>query len=369
MTDRHRDDLKRELRKSGLTASAVGAITHLLVQPMDRPEDELSIFLLRFRDPDLSSGAVCKAALQELTREGLLRVDEKPGGLIYLRTPHDVVKNLATRCEVSPERIEGLVSAAKRNLGWQIELIPHGGTSIGFTSWISALEHAKDKIDIWVTASSYDSLIPIIQRKTDQGVIVRIMTGDPAVVARLRGRSEREHALNAIEKWRSLAKITSGNIEVRAIRRMADLGLAGSSLIDEKVLRITVFSPSHERGSDGKLLAITAESAAQSPNLINLYSERFEIAWRRARRFGVHSLRRIISTTLLIIAVPTLLLMNSPRIWSQLPPRIEAVASDSQETIGNLIGAAVLGLGAVVYRRASDWLLARTRLRDPDWVQ
>lgn len=346
-------DLRRILISSGLSASEAKILTRLLTTPMDRPRTELINYFRRFSEiADMSSESQ-EVGLASLLERQLIIRDQKLDGDEYLHISS--CQQISSLLGVDVEELELRIAEAQRALSWQASIMDHSGSSIPLTSWLEMLMEASSSIDLCIFASAYEVVTPIVMRAAQSGVRVRVLVGDPNLVAQVRGGRERGPASKALATWLSLRKSSGPGatlIAVRSIKRREDLAITGSSLIDKKILRFTIFNPETERGSEGKLLAVVSEQRESSLNLIRIYQTAFDKAWERANRFGRDAISRRTTMSVATLGLVSLPLANQPKFWTFLPGPIEAALVENSNLLNELIGAAIVLLVIYIGRPA-----------------
>jgi len=350
-------DLKQALMNVGLVESEAAIFTRLLTNPMDRPLTELSHFLRRFPEIAEMSSESQEAGLASLLARQLITRDQKSDGAEYLRVSNRL--QISNLLGIDDDNLSLLIAKAQAKPSWDASIMMHAGSSVPLTSWLEMLRGASDSIDLCIFASAYETVTPIVTRAAQSGVRVRVLVGDPNLVAQVRGGRERGPASEALATWQSLRKsagLSASHFTVRSIRRHEDLRITGSSLIDKKILRFTIFDPENERGSEGKLLEVASQRPGAAVNLTRIYQTQFDTAWKRARRFGRDSISRrstVLAATLGLVLLP---LANQQKFWTLLPGTIESILVGNASLINELVGATTLLLIVYIGRLALRWV-------------
>lgn len=135
----------------------------------------------------------------------------------------------------------------------------------------------------WPMIASSPNLgsVVVLKERARAGVSVRILMATPDATARLRGQAMRQTSKDAIRGWAAHARDVD-NLDVRVTSNVNDLMFPSSTLIDHSLLRLNIHDPHRQRSLDGVMLRVTGRQDFE-PNLITVFAEHFDSAWRRAR--------------------------------------------------------------------------------------
>jgi len=128
------------------------------------------------------------------------------------------------------------------------------------------------------------SAVPLLKRRAELGVKVRILLGSEDLVAKCRGESNRKTAREAIEGWSQHCR-SSRNMELRIATRERDAIIDTCTSIDGNILRWDFYDVMKQRSLQGVMLELQAPSGLNI-NLIQAFDERFDDAWAHSKPLG-----------------------------------------------------------------------------------
>jgi hypothetical protein len=268
------------LEQAGVPRSSAALGVVMTTREHARPESELADIVRQYQG--LESPASAQAAIRDLRRRGWL-VDRESYGLTLVQQAPQLKGTLAG--VLHDPRVEVLLSALRALHDPSVRIVGQMNESTVYVTYLDLLGNAQSEICLPMLATSPRlSSVPILQERAEKGVHVRALLSSPEVVGRIRGKVMRASAVDAIAGWRANA---SGrpSFEVRISDDECDIELATCMLVDG-VLRLDVYDPRRQRSLQGVLFEISSIDGME-PNVIRMFKDRFDDAWRRSRPAGV----------------------------------------------------------------------------------
>jgi hypothetical protein len=290
-------DLQDALQASLANAATGAALYRLIAYPVARPPRELAEFLARFHEVAPEGAA---AIIEGLVSDGwLLETGDRNGSLRVL-PDGPLLARLQGILNVPPDVLEIAVASSRERTGhWQFRNLGEVKSSTSqFSTWVSAISSAEREVIVWVMASMYDTVAEQLQVAASRNsVSVRVLIGSRHDVSKHRTPAEGKRAEQAGHRWGEMARGVS-NFEVRKTTTSVDLVGAGSTLIDGRIWRFTVYEDDRERGTDGQMIEVASIAKRSHVNLVALYEVAFEDAWRRSVAIPTGSwFRRLLQRT------------------------------------------------------------------------
>jgi hypothetical protein len=268
------------LRHEGIPAGSAALAVAMVTREHSRPESELRDIIRQYQH--LESAAAASDAVGDLRRRKWL-TEEISYGLSLVRQAPDLKQQLATL--LKDPGVDWHLSMLRAVHDPYVRVVGQMNDNVVYTSYLDLLRGARSEICLPMMATTPTlSSVAILKERAEKGVRVKVLLGAPSVVARMRGETMRSTAVDAIAGWRAHAQ-GRRTFEVRIAHKEADLQLATCMLIDGRVLRFDVYDPWHQRSLQGVMLEATSP-AGMTLNLITLFKEQFNEAWRRAQPAG-----------------------------------------------------------------------------------
>ena len=340
-----------------LPAAAAKVLIRLATAPVVRPKRELVDHLARY--PEMANENVA-GAVDELEARRLLTSAET-GPISVLSLTSDWQRQLCEEYgwpDMNRRSLARRIGKLKPPRSWSLkDLGPVVASSQQYPSWIEAIHSAHQEVVVWTMSSAYPEVVQACQERASRGVSVRILLGAAAAVQELRGPEEAGRATRSLRLWLEAAK-QNNSMEVRTVHHTIDLNGAGSTLIDGKIMRLTVYDYKREAGSQGSMIEVRAQDRAHAVNLISAYGGMLDVAWGRARqeipapfrsprRLGKWIWARLQGGDLVRWTLSTVLLFcGVPILWHYFPSTRSAGALDTIYEVCKAAGGATLILAA-----------------------
>ena len=273
-------DVAFKLRQKGVAASVATAAVVFATREHARPERELRDILRQYQgleDPPAVDSALAGLKIRHWVAES-----ESYGQVLLHQAPN--LRTLLASFIGEPEAEEHL-SKLRQEFESRVCVLGSMNDEYVYASYLDLLSRAQREIILPMLATSPNlSSVPIIQDRARKGVKVRILLGSPEVVAELRGGPMKHMASDAIQGWARHAKGIR-NIQVRIAHRADDILTATCMVIDKTLLRFDIYDPHRERSLQGTMIEVTSLEGFDL-NLIHLFLNAFDLAWRRASPTG-----------------------------------------------------------------------------------
>jgi hypothetical protein len=183
--------------------------------------------------------------------------------------------------------------AMRANLEPFVKVIGPMNDEVVYTTFLELLKGAQKEICLPMLATTpYEETVHILRERASAGVRVRILLGDPSLVAKWRGETMRKIAEERISQWVNAFKDRS-TAEVRLSHSTEDMSLATCFSIDRETVRLDVYDPYTQRSLEGVMVEIVSPQGL-SLNLIRIFQSLFDSAWSRAYSVGKYGRPRFI---------------------------------------------------------------------------
>jgi hypothetical protein len=161
---------------------------------------------------------------------------------------------------------------------------------IVYDSFLRLLAAAQQRICLPMLATTpYDDTVRILKERAANGVHIQILLGAPSLVARLRGETMRQIAVERIKRWHSIFRHHQ-NVTIRVSSNVADMSLSTCVGIDNNIARLDVYDHYSQRSLEGVMIEVTSPQG-MSLNLVDIFHRAFDSAW--ARSYSVERLGRV----------------------------------------------------------------------------
>lgn len=264
-----------------LTHDSAAAFSHLLLSPIARPKGELVHHLTRYADLREES---LPDAIDRLVEASLI-VQYRTSGMDFMQVNPDWSTIVSQGTATPVLELEQQLAVAKGKLvaaGWSLsDLGAIAGNREQYLSWVESIRGAKIEIVIWTMSSAYPEVLRAVGEASARGVPVCVLLGSYHDVNLIRGPAEAARARQSAHAWAELAEIRD-SLDIRTTTRENDLCGAGSTLIDRKLMRFTVYDFRRQTGSSGRMIEIHSNYSAHSVNLVAAYEALFAEAWPRS---------------------------------------------------------------------------------------
>lgn len=156
------------------------------------------------------------------------------------------------------------------------------------------MQQAQNEISIvYIATEPYISTVSVLKSiLTNVNVKIKLLVANDEICRRLRGVN------SPAQKWYEEFKEFK-NFEIRVYNSIEGTQIATSTLVDQKVLRMTVFDIMKQRTADGYMLEIV-NMMGYEMNLIQIYCEKFNKIWQEADIYKENRIIRLIKKPLFI---------------------------------------------------------------------
>jgi hypothetical protein len=282
-------EVSRLLAESGIDRPDAVVAVVMTTREHARPRDELTHILRAYQG--IEKAGVANTSVDRLVERGWLRLRESYGMVLVEQAP-DLRRLIAA--QVGEAKIGRRLKAIRQNLDGCVEVIGAMSDEDAYLTYLQRLGQASSEILLPMLATSPSlNSIPVLQERASNGVRIRILLAQPAVVGRLRGESQRQTAVDAIRGWAEAFR-SYPTVEIRLIHHIDDAFLATCMQIDETILRLDVYDPYQHRSLQGILVEFRSEQGTVW-NITRAFRRLFDIAWRRAlpltlsKRLGLYA--------------------------------------------------------------------------------
>jgi len=249
-----------------------------------RPRAELIHILKQY--PGLSEILTVNKFLDRLISKKII-IDKETSdySLLYVNT-NPTISGLTSDTISALKRIRDSYSNAVTNYGPVY-------SEESYISYLDRLKLATNEICLPMLATSPNiQSVDILKRKAANGVKIKILLGSPSIIASLRGISHKNMANECRMGWKDqLGQFK--NVEIRVMSDVADADIATCLLIDNNILRLTIYDSEKQRSLQGTLIEV-ANQDNLNYNMIKMFREKFDNIWEKAITPDRFSLKRFV---------------------------------------------------------------------------
>jgi hypothetical protein len=272
------DELKiaRILELNGLERCAAILAVVMVTRAHARPEAELVEIVRQY--PGLESPQEAKRAVEALKSRGWLISTISYGSQLTQQAP-DLRSQIAEK--IGDPLIADRLLDMRASLEPFVSVIGPMSDERVYATFMDLLRNAQQEICLPMLATQpYPDTVAILEDRAKAGVRVRILLGDPALVARWRGEPMRKVAEQRIEEW--LCKFRKlRTVQIRIAHSLSDLEIASCASFDRRVVRLDVYDPYAQRSLEGVMVEVVSP-LGMSLNLSRVFQRVFDSAWERA---------------------------------------------------------------------------------------
>ena len=276
--EREENSLITRLTSTGLSRGAATLAVVMATRQHARPERELLDIVQQY--PGLENSVVAESALRELRTLGWVINQESESLLLTLQAP-DLREHIGGRLKdpKAPDELAELRANLDPNAARVLGPMTDGHV---YSTYLDLLRSAQNEICLpMLVTSSRLASVDILRERAQAGVRVKILVGAPNIVASIRGETMRARAKERIREWsRNFDGLPS--VEVRISHKVEDMWLGSCMAIDRRIVRLDVYDPDKQRSLQGIMLEL-ANPQGLDLNLVRIFVELFEAAWRRAQ--------------------------------------------------------------------------------------
>ena len=138
------------------------------------------------------------------------------------------------------------------------------------------MQQAQSEICIvYIATEPYISTVSVLKNiLANANVKIKLLVADDEICKKLRGTN------SPAQKWYDEFK-EFNNFQIRVYKKMEGAEIATSTLVDRKILRMTVFDIKNQTTADGYMLEV-ANAKGYEMNLIHMHYNKFNAIWNSA---------------------------------------------------------------------------------------
>jgi len=206
-----------------------------------------------------------------LEKKYIVKEKDATSGFYKIKINNDIIQmiqmsygNIASLLESCREKLEYVKTFGKTN--------SNNNSSLFY----QRMQQAQSEINIvYIATEPYISTVSVLKSiLTNANIKIKLLIADDRICRELRGVD------SPAQKWYDEFKEFK-NFEIRVYSSLEGAEIATSTLVDKKVLRMTVFDTMKQRTADGNMLEIINMQGYEM-NLIHIYCEKFDRIWKEA---------------------------------------------------------------------------------------
>lgn len=238
-----------------------------------RPKEELIDILKQYQGLDNTYKLF--SAIDSLIYDGYIEENKKFNGII--KYSEKLEKRVVEEGNTTKTQLEEI----RRKIRPRVEYLGDVTKENVYISYLKMLERAQNEVYLPMISTTPElKSLEILKNRANNGVKVKLLLGNPDIISKFRGESNKSFYKEFIEKW---TKETKGyeNIEIRIMSKLEDAEMGTCVLVDDKILRLDIYDPYNQRSLQGVILECANEGGINL-NIIRSFKRQFDRSWNIA---------------------------------------------------------------------------------------